>query len=49
MRVKDLPTNVETLAAAEVLDSEIDLFIKAYLQQQNQTTSVTQEGLDNFK
>ncbi|MBN3950737.1 MAG: hypothetical protein HWQ38_31420 [Nostoc sp. NMS7] len=47
--MKDLVTNVETPAAAEVLDGEIDLFIKAYLQQQNQTTSVTQERLDNFK
>ncbi len=47
--VKDLRTNVETSAAAKVLDGEIDFFIKAYLQQQNQTTSVTQEGLDNFK
>jgi len=48
-KVKDLRTNVETPAAAEVLNGEIDLFIKAYLQQQNQTTSVTKEALDNFK
>ncbi len=48
-KVKDLRTNVETPAAVEVLDGEIDLFIKAYLQQQNQTTSVTKEALDNFK
>lgn len=48
-KVKDLRTNVETPAAAEVLDGEIDLFIKAYLQQQNQTTSVTKEALDNSK
>ncbi|MEH1997699.1 MAG: peptide chain release factor-like protein [Nostoc sp.] len=48
-KVKDLRTNVETPAAAEVLDGEIDFFIKAYLQQQNQTTSVTKESLDNFK
>ncbi|WP_193196758.1 PCRF domain-containing protein [Nostoc sp. MG11] len=31
--VKDLRTKVETTAIAEVLDGEIDLFIKAYLQQ----------------
>ena len=48
-RVKDLRTNVETPAAAEVLNGKIDLFIKAYLQQLNHTTSVTQEALDNFK
>lgn len=48
-KVKDLRTNVETPAAAEVLNGKIDLFLKAYLQQRNQTTSVTQEGLDNFK
>jgi peptide chain release factor 2 len=48
-KVKDLRTNVETLAATEVLDGKIDLFIKAYLQQLNHTTSVTEEALDNFK
>jgi peptide chain release factor 2 len=48
-KVKDLRTNVETPAAAEVLDGEIDLFIKAYLQQLNHTTSVDKEALDNFK
>jgi peptide chain release factor 2 len=48
-KVKDLRTNVETPAAAEVLDGEIDLFIKAYLQQLNYTTSVDKEALDNFK
>ncbi|MEH2379237.1 MAG: PCRF domain-containing protein [Nostoc sp.] len=48
-KVKDLRTNIETPAVAEVLDGEIDLFIKSYLQQQNETTSVTQETLDNFK
>ncbi|MBD2728683.1 PCRF domain-containing protein [Nostoc sp. FACHB-892] len=48
-KVKDLRTNVETLAAREVLDGKIDFFIKAYLQQLNHTTSVTQEALDNFK
>ncbi len=36
-RVKDLRTQVETTAATEVLNGEIDLFIKAYLQQQHQT------------
>ncbi len=48
-KVKDLRTNVETPVAAEVLNGKIDLFIKAYLQQLNNTTSVTQEALDNFK
>lgn len=48
-KVKDLRTNVETPAATEVLDGKINLFIKAYLQQLNHTTSVTQEGLDNSK
>ncbi|MEH1888224.1 MAG: peptide chain release factor-like protein [Nostoc sp.] len=48
-RVKDLRTNVVTTAATEVLDGDIDLFIKAYLQQQNITTSVGKEALDNSK
>ncbi|MEH1921916.1 MAG: peptide chain release factor-like protein [Nostoc sp.] len=48
-KVKDLRTNVETPAATEVLDGKIDLFIKAYLQQLNHTTSVGKEALDNFK
>lgn len=48
-KVKDLRTNVETTAATEVLDGDIDLFIKAYLQQQNKTTSVGKEVLDNSK
>ncbi|MCC5622978.1 PCRF domain-containing protein [Nostoc sp. CHAB 5715] len=48
-KVKDLRTHVETPAAVEVLDGKIDLFIKAYLQQLNHTTFVTQEALDNFK
>jgi peptide chain release factor 2 len=48
-KVKDLRTNVETTVATEVLDGKIDLFIKAYLQQLNQTTSVDKEALDNFK
>ncbi|MEH1937028.1 MAG: peptide chain release factor 2 [Nostoc sp.] len=48
-KVKDLRTNVETTVATEVLDGKIDLFIKAYLQQLNLTTSVGKEALDNFK
>ncbi|MBN3878912.1 MAG: hypothetical protein ACYTXT_30220 [Nostoc sp.] len=32
-QVKDLRTNLETPAATAVLNGEIDLFIKAYLQQ----------------
>lgn len=48
-KVKDLRTNVETPAAAEVLNGKIDLFIKAYLQQLNHATSVGKEALDNFK
>ena len=48
-KVKDLRTNVETPAATEVLDGKIDLFIKAYLQQLNQTTSVGEEALANSK
>ncbi|MEH1846957.1 MAG: hypothetical protein V7L25_18670 [Nostoc sp.] len=48
-KVKDLRTNVETPATTEVFNGKIDLFIKAYLQQPNQTTSVTKEALDNFK
>ncbi len=48
-KVKDLRTNVETLAATEVLDGKIDLFIKAFLQQLNHATSVGKEPLDNFK
>lgn len=48
-KVKDLRTNVETPAATEVLNGKIDLFIKAYLQQLNHTTSVGKETLDNFK
>ncbi|MBD2244011.1 PCRF domain-containing protein [Nostoc sp. FACHB-888] len=48
-KVKDLRTNVETLAATEVLDGKIDLFIQAFLQQLNHATSVGKETLDNFK
>ncbi|MBC1223992.1 PCRF domain-containing protein [Nostoc sp. UCD121] len=47
--VKDLRTNVERPAAAEVLDGKIDLFIKAYLQQLYLTSSGDKEVLDNFK
>lgn len=36
-RVKDLRTQVETTSATEVLNGDIDLFIKAYLQQQHPT------------
>ncbi|BAY27190.1 peptide chain release factor 2 [Calothrix sp. NIES-2100] len=35
-RIKDLRTNVETTSVTEVLNGNIDLFIKAYLQQQHQ-------------
>lgn len=48
-KVKDLRTNVETPASTEVLNGKIDLFIKAYLQQLNRTTSEDKEALDNFK
>lgn len=34
--VKDLRTNVETTAIADVMNGEIDFFIQAYLRQQNQ-------------
>ena len=34
--VKDLRTNVETTAVTDVMNGEIDLFIQAYLRQQNQ-------------
>ncbi|MBE9003984.1 PCRF domain-containing protein [Fortiea sp. LEGE XX443] len=40
-KIKDLRTNVETTAATDVLNGEIDLFIKAYLQQ-NLLTSPSQ-------
>ncbi|MEH2348418.1 MAG: PCRF domain-containing protein [Nostoc sp.] len=48
-KVKDLRTNVDMTSVADVLDGDIDLFIKAYLQQLNHTTSVDKEALDNFK
>lgn len=34
--VKDLRTNLETTAIADVMNGEIDLFIQAYLRQENQ-------------
>lgn len=34
--VKDLRTNVETTAIADVMNGELDLFIQAYLRQENQ-------------
>ena len=34
--VKDLRTNVETTAIGDVMNGEIDLFIQAYLRQENQ-------------
>ncbi len=34
--VKDLRTNVETTAVTDVLNGELDLFIQAYLRQENQ-------------
>jgi len=37
-KVKDLRTNAETTAVTEVLNGEIDLFIKAYLQQNSLTS-----------
>ncbi|AOY83287.2 peptide chain release factor 2 [Moorena producens JHB] len=37
--VKDLRTSVETTAVNDVLDGNIDLFIEAYLRQENQLTN----------
>ena len=37
--VKDLRTNIETTAIADVMNGEIDLFIQAYLRQENQMVS----------
>jgi len=34
--VKDLRTNVETTAISDVMDGDLDLFIQAYLRQENQ-------------
>ncbi|WP_341530993.1 PCRF domain-containing protein [Nostoc sp. UHCC 0302] len=45
--VKDFRTEVATTSVAEVLNGEIDLFIKAYLQQQNQTVGVSKEVFNN--
>ena len=36
--VKDLRTNVETTAVGDVVDGDLDLFIEAYLRQENQLT-----------
>ena len=37
--VKDLRTSVETTAVTDVMNGEIDEFIKAYLRQENQMVS----------
>jgi peptide chain release factor 2 len=34
--VKDLRTNLETTAVTDVMNGELDLFIQAYLRQENQ-------------
>ncbi len=39
--VKDLRTNTETTAIADVMNGEIDLFIQAYLRQENQLVEAT--------
>lgn len=39
--VKDLRTNVETTAIADVMNGDIDLFIQAYLRQEHQTAQAT--------
>ncbi len=39
--VKDLRTNVETSAIADVMNGDIDLFIQAYLRQEHQTAQAT--------
>jgi peptide chain release factor 2 len=36
--VKDLRTNIETTAIADVMNGELDSFIQAYLREQNQIT-----------
>lgn len=36
--VKDLRTNVETTAVSDVLDGDLEMFIEAYLRQENQLT-----------
>ena len=41
--VKDLRTNVETTAIGDVMNGEIDLFIQAYLRQENQMVESTLE------
>lgn len=39
--VKDLRTNVETTAIADVMNGELDMFIQAYLRQENQLVEAT--------
>ncbi len=39
--VKDLRTNVETTAIADVMNGELDTFIQAYLRQENQLVEAT--------
>ncbi|MDD1429108.1 peptide chain release factor 2, partial [Dolichospermum sp. ST_sed9] len=34
--VKDLRTNMETTAIIDVMNGELDMFIQAYLRQENQ-------------
>jgi peptide chain release factor 2 len=34
--VKDLRTNIETTAITDVMNGELDMFIQAYLRQENQ-------------
>ena len=41
--VKDLRTNVETTAIGDVMNGEIDMFIQAYLRQENQMVESTLE------
>ncbi|MTJ07181.1 MULTISPECIES: peptide chain release factor 2 [unclassified Anabaena] len=38
--VKDLRTNIETTAVTDVMNGELDLFIQAYLRQENQLVDV---------
>ena len=41
--VKDLRTNVETTAIADVMNGDLDMFIQAYLRQENQILESTPE------
>jgi peptide chain release factor 2 len=41
--VKDLRTNMETTAIADVMNGEIDFFIQTYLRQENQLVAADQE------